>query len=94
MLRARLENTKGSGFYRDRLDAPARPRHGFVMADARSDNTQEARKAAQLLLTRLTVADFPNLWTGSAFDQLTRISDAKPQQTAYSWPDGGALSSG
>lgn len=86
VLRAFDSKTKASGFYRDRLDAADSAPTRIVMADAAFGNPQKARKASQLLLTRSTVADFPNLWTGSALDQLTRISDANPQQTQYRWP--------
>ena len=86
ILRAFDTKTKAAGFYRDRLDGAATAPVRIVMADVAFGNPQKARTAQQLLITRSTVADFPNLWTGTSFDQLTRISDANPQQSAYSWP--------
>lgn len=86
ILRAFDTRTKAAGFYRDRLDGASAPPVRITTADAAFGNPQKARKAQQLLLTRSTVADFPNLWTGTSFDQLTRISDANPQQSQYSWP--------
>lgn len=86
ILRAFDTKTKAAGFYRDRLDATTEAPVRIVMADVAFGRPQKARKARQLLVTRSTVADFPNLWTGQSFDQLTRISDANPQQSQYSWP--------
>jgi dipeptidyl aminopeptidase/acylaminoacyl peptidase len=86
VLRAFDTKTKASGFYRDRLDAAASAPLRIVMADAAFGNPQKARKADQILLTRSTVSDFPNLWTGASFDQLSKISDANPQQSEYTWP--------
>ncbi len=86
VLRAFDTKTKASGVYRDRVDAAASPPVRVTMADAAFGNPQKARKAAQLLVTRSTVGEFPNLWTGPSLDQLSKISDANPQQSNYLWP--------
>ena len=86
LLRAFDTKSKASGVYRDRVDAAASPPVRVTMADAAFGNLQKARKAPQILVTRSTVSDFPNLWTGPTLDQLTKISDANPQQSNYLWP--------
>ncbi|HJU73480.1 MAG TPA: prolyl oligopeptidase family serine peptidase [Gemmatimonadaceae bacterium] len=86
LLRAFDTKTKAMGVYRDRLDGAASPPVRITMVDAAFGNPQKARKASQILVTRSTVSDFPNLWTGPGFDQLTKISDANPQQSSYAWP--------
>jgi dipeptidyl aminopeptidase/acylaminoacyl peptidase len=85
LLRAFDTRGKASGFYRDRLDGGGEPQR-IVMADAAFGNPQKARKAEQVLLTRSTVKDFPNLWSGPSFDRLTQVSDANPQQSEFRWP--------
>ena len=37
------------------------------------------------MLTKSTFTDFPNLWVGSSLTNLTKISDANPQQKDYNW---------
>ena len=85
LLRAMNDETKASGFYRDWLDRSAAPER-LVWGDRNYGNPTRARKAEQYLFTRQTVADFPNLWTGTTLAGATRISDANPQQKEYRWP--------
>ncbi|MEW5915428.1 MAG: prolyl oligopeptidase family serine peptidase [Gemmatimonadota bacterium] len=85
LLRGFDTKKKTAGFYRDRLDGNTPPER-IVEADAAFGNPQKARKSSQLLLTRSTVSEFPNLWTGTSFDRLSKISDANPQQSQYLWP--------
>ena len=85
LLRAFDDQTKGSGFYRARLDAVASPER-LVFGDRNYGMPQKARKAGQFLLTQQTVREFPDLYTGPTLDAVTRISDANPQQGEYRWP--------
>jgi dipeptidyl aminopeptidase/acylaminoacyl peptidase len=85
LLRAFDEETKGSGFYRDRLDRVSAPER-IVFGDRNYGMPRKARHADRYLLTQQTVAEFPDLWTGPALTRLTRISDANPQQKDYRWP--------
>lgn len=85
LLRAFNEETKGSGFYRDRLDRVSPPE--LIVFGARNYGApRKAKDAERYLLTQQTIAEFPNLWTGSSLTELTRISDANPQQKDYPWP--------
>lgn len=85
LLRAFDQRTKASGFFRDWVDRVAPPEQ-IVMADRNFGNPQRARKAERYLLTQQTVAEFPDLWTGTSLTALTRISNANPQQAEYLWP--------
>jgi dienelactone hydrolase len=84
VLRAFDEETKASGFWRDRVGGAQPPEH-IVMADAAFGSLQKARAAEQYLVTRGTFVDFPNLHTGPSLTALSRISDANPQQAEYKW---------
>jgi len=85
LLRAFDEEKKGSGFYRDRLDGTGHPER-VVFGDVNYGTPQRARRAEQYLLTRQTVRDFPDLYTGPSLTGLTRVSNANPQQAEYKWP--------
>jgi dienelactone hydrolase len=84
LLRAVNEETKASGFYRDRLGVRAAPEQ-IVMADAAFGAPVKAENADQWLITKGTFVEFPDLWVGPSLTQLTRISDANPQQKEYNW---------
>jgi len=84
MMRAFSEVNKGSGFYRDRLDAKAAPEK-IVFADLNYGTPSKARNAEQYLVTKSTFVDFPNLYTGPSLTNLSRISDANPWQNEYNW---------
>ncbi len=78
------ENTKASGFYRGRLDARRAPEK-IVMADVRYGPPSKARNADVYLTTKSTYVEFPNLWVGPSLTNLTKISDANPQQKDFNW---------
>jgi dienelactone hydrolase len=84
LLRAVDEETKASGFYRDRLGAAGQPEK-IVMADVAFGQPIKAENADEWLVTRSTFVEFPNLWIGPSLTQLSRISDANPQQRDYNW---------
>jgi dienelactone hydrolase len=84
LLRAMDDETKASGFYEDRLDRAGEPRR-IVMGDVAFGMPQKARHADQLVVTRGTFVDFPNLYTGTSLAQLDKISDANPQQADFKW---------
>jgi len=83
-LRAFSEATKASGFYRDRLDVK-QPPEKIVFGDLNYGAPQKARNADTYLLTKSTFIDFPNLWVGKSFTELTKVSDANPWQKDYNW---------
>ena len=78
--------TKYAGLYRDRLGSTGVPER-VMMAPKSWPVLQKARNADQVLATRADYREYPDLWTGPAFDRLTRISDAMPEQARYSWGD-------
>lgn len=84
LLRAFDERTKDAGIYRDRIAGSAAPER-LVMAPKTWPELLRARNAEQYLLVRADFREYPNLWTGSRFDQLTQISDAMPEQGDYRW---------
>jgi hypothetical protein len=78
------EETKQAGFYRDQLGVAKAP-EPVVMADVAWGTPIVAKNSDQLLITKGTFVDFPNLYTGSSLTSLTKISDANPQQKEYNW---------
>jgi hypothetical protein len=84
LLRALDDETKASGFYEERLDAPTPPRR-IVMADVAFGTPVRARHGTQLVVTRGTFTDFPDLYTGTSLASLTRISSGNPQQAEVKW---------
>ena len=84
LLRAFNDDTKASGFWRDRVSGNARPER-IVMADVAFGTPQKARKADRFVVTRGTFVDFPDLWTGPSLDRLAKVSNANPQQGSYAW---------
>ncbi len=84
LLRAVDEETKASGFYRDQLGRRQAP-EAIVMADAAYGVPLKAEDADVWMVTRGTFLEFPNLWVGPSLTQLSRISDANPQQKDFNW---------
>ncbi len=84
LLRALNEDTKAAGFYTMKLGARGAPRE-IVMAPADFGTPLKAKHAAQLVVTRGTFVQFPDLYTGTDLARLARISDANPQQKAFLW---------
>ena len=84
LLRAVDDSTKASGFYQDRVTGTAAPSR-IVMMDKALGTPSRAKNAEQYLLTQSTFVEFPDLWTGPKLDQLTKISNANPQQKDYRW---------
>jgi dienelactone hydrolase len=78
------EDTKASGFYRDRLGRTAMPER-IVMDELRYGTPVKAEDADVYLLPKSTFTEFPNLWVGPSLTQLTKISDANPWQKEYNW---------
>jgi dipeptidyl aminopeptidase/acylaminoacyl peptidase len=84
LLRAVNEDTKATGYWQDRLGVVAPPTQ-IMMADRNVGTPSKARDADQYLLTMSTFQEFPDLWTGTRLDQLTKVSNANPQQSEYRW---------
>jgi hypothetical protein len=84
MLRAVNTETMASGFYRDQLGVNKEPEK-IVMSDLAYGAPVKAANAEMYMLTKSTFTDFPNLWVGPSLTNLTKISDANPQQAEYNW---------
>lgn len=86
LLRAFAEETKQSGFWRDRLGVVAPPVR-LVMEDRALGMPQKAEGADVFLFTRQSVAEAPDVWAGGPqLADAVRLSDANPQQGRYLWP--------
>lgn len=83
-LRAFNDATKASGFWRDRLGAGTAPER-IVMADVAFGQPLKAKDAERYVVSRGTFVQFPDIYTGPTLANLTRISDANPQQSQYAW---------
>ena len=83
-LRAFDNVSKAAGFYRERLGVTSAPER-IVMAPKSWPVYEKARRAEQVLVARADYREFPDLWTGRSLEQLTKISDAMPEQARYRW---------
>ncbi|HVB31937.1 MAG TPA: prolyl oligopeptidase family serine peptidase [Gemmatimonadaceae bacterium] len=84
LLSAFNEDTKAAGFYWMHLGARATPAK-IVMADADYGTPIQAKHAKELVVTRGTFEQFPDLYTGTDLARIARISDANPQQAQFNW---------
>ena len=84
MFTAFNEKTKQSGFMRDRLGVVAAP-EALLMEDASWRLLGKARRADEMLFTRSTYREFPDLRVGTTVTQTTRLSDVNPQQKDVRW---------
>ncbi len=82
MLRAVDTLTMASGYWRDKLGVDSRPER-IVMGERNFGALQKAKDAEQYLLTQSTYREFPDLWTGNSLTQLSKISNANPQESQY-----------
>ena len=77
--------TKASGFYRDRVSGADKPQL-LTELDERISTPRKAKNADVLLFTRSTFQRFGDLWVSDLdFSEMTRVSDANPQQAEYLW---------
>ncbi|HEY0779234.1 MAG TPA: prolyl oligopeptidase family serine peptidase, partial [Gemmatirosa sp.] len=84
LLSAFDDETKASGFYRDRVDGGGAPER-IVMADARFGTPIKAQGADEYAVTRQTFTASPDVYVGERLDALAKVSDANPQQAQYAW---------
>ena len=82
ILHAFDNETKASGYARDRLGTSAPP-ETIVMGPKNYGALQKARKADEYLMTQQTYREFPDLWAGVRIASTTKISDANPQEREY-----------
>jgi len=85
LLSAVDDRTKASGLYRV-LFASADGPTKVVMMDKAFGVPLKARNADVYVFTLSRFEEFGNLWTSSgAFTDMTKVSDANPQQSQYNW---------
>jgi dipeptidyl aminopeptidase/acylaminoacyl peptidase len=85
VLSAVDERTKASGLYRVTVGGTAEPAR-LVMMEKAFGVPIKARDADTYVFTMSRFEEFPNLWASSgAFTDMTKISDANPQQAQYNW---------
>lgn len=85
LLSAVNDSTRASGFFRTSLGTRHTPEQ-LVMADAQYGTPEVSRDSSEYLVTRETVAEFPDLYVGQTLASLSRITNANPQQSQYRWP--------
>ncbi|MEI9919505.1 MAG: prolyl oligopeptidase family serine peptidase [Bacteroidota bacterium] len=84
MLSAFNETTKQSGFYKLSLKDGRMTK--LIMDNYRFAGTVKAAKANQLLFTRESFREFPDVWTSDLnLGGMKKVTDANPQMKNYSW---------
>ncbi|PKQ63133.1 hypothetical protein BZG02_10245 [Labilibaculum filiforme] len=85
ILSAFHEFNKKSGFYT--LEQDEEPNQ-IIFEDANFSTPVKAKKANQLIWTRSTFKEYPNLWVSDLkLKDYKQVSDANPQQKKYLWGD-------
>jgi len=84
LLRAENEETRDSGFYRDRIDGGLPEK--LVMAAKDFGSPTKAKDAEAMVLTASRFDEFPDLWvTGASFQNLKKVSDGDAQRARFIW---------
>ena len=85
LLSAFDETSKASGYYTLSLKNGKLTKR--IMDDFRFDDAAKAKQANQLIFTRESFREFPDVWTASDinFSSFKKISDANPQMKDYFW---------
>jgi dipeptidyl aminopeptidase/acylaminoacyl peptidase len=84
LLRAENEETRDSGFYRDRIDGGVPQK--LTMAAKDFGNPTKARDAEAMVLTASRFDEFPDLWvTGANFQNLKKVSNGDAQRARFNW---------
>jgi dipeptidyl aminopeptidase/acylaminoacyl peptidase len=84
LLRAENEETRDSGFYRDRINGGLPEK--LTMAAKDFGNPTKARDAEAMVLTASRFDEFPDLWvTGANFQNLKKVSNGDAQRARFNW---------
>jgi len=84
LLRAVNEETRDSGFYRDKVDGGVPQR--LVMAAKDFNSPTKAKDADVLVLTASRIDEFPDLWiTSPGFKDFKKVSNGDAQRTQFNW---------
>ena len=92
LLRSQNQETRDSGFYRDKVNGDALPQK-LLMAAKDFNNPTKAKDADVLIMTASRFDQFPDVWvTNSTFRELKRVSNGDAQRAAYTWGTGELVS--
>ena len=85
LLQAENQETRDSGFYRDKVNSDLAPQK-LLMAAKDFNNPVKAKDSDALILTASRFDQFPDVWiTNSNFRELKRVSNGDAQRAAYNW---------
>ncbi|HEY0365276.1 MAG TPA: prolyl oligopeptidase family serine peptidase, partial [Pyrinomonadaceae bacterium] len=85
LLSAENQETRDSGFYRDKVNSTALPQKLLMAAKDFNDPTK-AKDADVLMMTASRFDQFPDVWvTNSTFRELKRVSNGDAQRATYTW---------
>ena len=85
LLQAENQETRDSGFYRDKVNSDLAPQK-LLMAAKDFNNPIKAKDADVLIVGASRFDQFPDIWvTNSSFRELKRVSNGDAQRTAYNW---------
>ena len=84
LLHAENEQTRESGFYRDKVNGGMPER--LVMGAKDFNNPTRAKDADVLMLTASRFDEFPDLWvSGPSFKDLEKVSNGDAQRAPFNW---------
>jgi dipeptidyl aminopeptidase/acylaminoacyl peptidase len=85
LLHAENEETRDSGFYRDKVNSDALPQK-LLMAAKDFNPPAKAKDADVLIMTASRFDQFPDIWvTNSSFRELKRVSNGDAQRAGFLW---------
>jgi dipeptidyl aminopeptidase/acylaminoacyl peptidase len=82
LLRALNNETKESGYYRDKFGAAGVPEK--LIGGPRAYNAlAKARKADTYMMTQSTYREYPDIYVGASIGQVSKVTTANPQESEY-----------
>jgi len=85
LLSAENEETRDSGFYRDKVNSDAAPQK-LLMAAKDFGSPTKAKDADVLIINASRFDQFPDIWvTNSTFREMKRVSNGDAQRAAFNW---------
>jgi dipeptidyl aminopeptidase/acylaminoacyl peptidase len=85
LLQADNQETRDSGFYRDKVNSDQPPQK-LLMTAKDFNNPIKARDADVMILSASRFDQFPDIWvTNASFRELKRVSNGDAQRAAFNW---------
>ncbi|HSK62413.1 MAG TPA: prolyl oligopeptidase family serine peptidase, partial [Pyrinomonadaceae bacterium] len=85
LLSAEHQETRDSGFYRDKVNSDALPQK-LLMAAKDFNAPTKAKDADVLIMTASRFDQFPDVWvTNSSFREMKRVSNGDAQRAGFVW---------